>query len=79
MPFTNHLRIRNSTKSNLLVVIEPWANEIVLAGGEQLEVMVHGPDRAPPIAVEWSSNGLIVWAGESGSTCDVFKEGVLIA
>jgi hypothetical protein len=73
MAFTTQLPVRNSTADELVVTVEPSGNQFALAGGEQLEVIVHSHERPPPVEVEWSPHGLIVWAGEGGCWCEVFK------
>jgi hypothetical protein len=65
----------NRTATNLVLVVEPWADEVVLAPGEKCEVVAIGPDRPPALSVALSSYGLIVYVEDGGTKFEVWKDG----
>jgi hypothetical protein len=73
--YRTRLPFRNGTAADLILVVEPWADEVVLAPGEECEVVVIATDRNPALSVELSSYGLIVWVEEGGTTFEVWKGG----
>jgi hypothetical protein len=67
--------VRNRGKSDLVVVVEPWASEINLGPGEDGEVVLIGNDRLPNHSVEVCSYGLIIWAEDRMDSFELYKSG----
>ena len=73
------LPVRIRTAADLVVVVEPWADEVVLGPGEACDVVAIGSERPPALSVDLSSCGLVVWAEEGGSTFEVGQGGKQLA
>ena len=67
--------VRNRGPSNLVVVVEPWANEIDLAPGEDGEVVLIGHSALPNHSVEWCAYGLIITAEGGTDGSELYKGG----
>ena len=65
--------VRNRGKENLVVVVEPWANELRLAPGEDGEVVLIGNNSLPSYSLEWCPYGLIIWAGDGMDGFELYK------
>ena len=73
------LPVGNRTAADLVVVVEPWADEVVLGPGEACDVVAIGSERPPALSVDLSSCGLVVWAEEGSSTFEVWQGGKQLA
>ena len=67
--------IRNRGPSHLVVVVEPWANEIDLAPGEDGEVVLIGNSALPNHSVELCAYGLIICAEGGTDHIELYKGG----
>lgn len=64
--------IRNEKQYSLKIVIEPWAEEIVLLSNQGCRVIFTANDSgaAPKFNIIYCDYGLIVWLEESGREID---------
>ena len=67
------IRVVNTQKQPVRVVLEPWASEWILDPDDYLEfISVTNGAQNGWFMVEDSSYGLIVWAQEAGMLVDVY-------
>jgi len=69
------LPVRIRTAADLVVVVEPWADEVALGPGKACDVVAIGSERPPALSVDPSSYGLVVWVEAGGSTFEVWQGG----
>jgi hypothetical protein len=72
------LRVRNGTERRIVLVVEPWAEELDLSPEFEYEVVAIHPDRQPTLGVEQRLDRLVVWVDEGGSLCEVWRDGVQV-
>ena len=71
------LSIQNSETEQLIVVVEPWAEEYEVSQGATIQLRFHGPYGGFP-ELEYSRNRLTVY-GWPGSSFSVFRGDVEIS
>ena len=74
--YRNPLRIRNSGASQLIVVLEPWAEEFELTPGAVCDVVATNPEIPPTFGVEAVDGHIIVSINEGGSNYEFWRDGV---
>ena len=61
------LKISNTSDSNLVLIIEPWAVENVLESNSSFEVSIEGPDEKV-LELECGENMMVIHGWEGSST-----------
>ncbi len=60
-----------------VLIVEPWAEEFLIAVGERGEVVALHPAVTPTFGVEVCRGGdLLVWINESGATYEFWRGGL---
>lgn len=73
MSFRTSIRVSVSEDYTVLIV-EPWAEEFVVAARENCQVVALNPDQVPTFEVEPLNDGrLIVYVNESGSSFEFWR------
>jgi hypothetical protein len=78
---TSQVSVSNRGSEPLEVFLEPWGNHIFLDPGVDYVVVSHNPTAdamQPNLRIEWTTSGLTIWAMTTGSTLEVFREGVQV-
>lgn len=77
VPLELRYPISNTSPAPLIVVVEPWADEVLLLPGEECVLTLRGTE-PPRFHIELSAYGLILYA-ESDWTFEIHKGGVKVA
>ena len=68
---TTKVIVKNGWARNMLLTVEPWADQYVVSAGQVVEVVDVSNEVADTFEVESTADGLVVY-GWPGSTLEVF-------
>lgn len=71
----NSVALFNRTDAQLLLTLEPWAEQFIVESGKRLELKQVGAGAGEPIELEYTDDGIVV---HSGGVVTVFQDGVEI-
>ncbi len=65
------IKLTNSAEEPLNMLLEPWADEMVLLSGESADLTAVGPDPVE-LEIRASDNSIVIY-GWTGSICELAK------